>query len=311
MNRTLFLLGFILGTFVIPLGLYAQEEDKIEVEESAEVFLEEYSDEFQENFFEALKQKGIQNYDKAVNFLLKCKQIQPDNIVVDHELAKAYLADKQGLFAQQYAVEAVVAEPENLWYLETLMSVLKNLNSSIESVESSIPIDNPKLKENLALIYYKDRNYKQALKILEGIKKSSFTEELTLKINDSIEKRSKNTVSTSFTVTRSNESSPLDGYKARIKGLIFANNTLMLQQISEEALENYPSQPYFYYANGLALNKKSKYREAIEVLESGLDYLVNDISLANKMYQQLGDAYNGINNSVKANMYLRKIKPGF
>ena len=43
----------------IPLCATAQEE------ESAEFFLEEYTDEFQNLFFEALKHKGIQNYDRA------------------------------------------------------------------------------------------------------------------------------------------------------------------------------------------------------------------------------------------------------
>jgi len=46
-------------------------------------------------------------------------------------------------------------------------------------------------------------------------------------------------------------------------------------------------------------------------LEAALDYLVDDISLSNKIYTALVDAYNGLNNSVMANMYLRKIKPGF
>lgn len=44
-----------------PYQACAQEE------ESAEISLELYSDEFQEYFFEALKQKGIENYDKAIN----------------------------------------------------------------------------------------------------------------------------------------------------------------------------------------------------------------------------------------------------
>ena len=85
----------------------------------------------------------------------------------------------------------------------------------------------------------------------------------------------------------------------------------MLEKISSEALESFPSQPLLYYAQGRALNKKGKHREAIELLETGLDYLIGDISLGNKFYQELSDAYNSINNSVRANMYLRKIKPGF
>jgi len=76
-------------------------------------------------------------------------------------------------------------------------------------------------------------------------------------------------------------------------------------------LENYPSQPFFYYARGYALNKKKKHNEAIDVLEAALDYLLDDPSLANKIYQQLADAYTATNNTSKANMYLRKVKPGF
>ena len=103
----------------------------------------------------------------------------------------------------------------------------------------------------------------------------------------------------------------LHQYKTRIQGFLGTNDFLLLQQVSEEALESYPSQPFLYYAQGYALNKSSKHQEAIEMLETGLDYMVGDVSLANKFYQELSDAYNSLNNSVKANMYLRKIKPGF
>ena len=92
---------------------YAQEE-----QESAEVYLEEYTDEFQENFFEALKQKGIQNYDRAIDLFLKCKQLEPNNSVVDYELGKAYLLDKKYVQAQDYAIEALLSEPTDFWYLD-------------------------------------------------------------------------------------------------------------------------------------------------------------------------------------------------
>ena len=35
--------------------------------------LGDVSDGFQTAFFEAIKQKGIENYDKAINLLVKCK----------------------------------------------------------------------------------------------------------------------------------------------------------------------------------------------------------------------------------------------
>jgi len=59
------------------------------------------------------------------------------------------------------------------------------------------------------------------------------------------------------------------------------------------------------------LNKNNTHKEAIEVLEAGLDYLVNDVALANQFYTELAAAYTAASNTVKANMYLSKIKPGF
>ena len=82
-------------------------------------------------------------------------------------------------------------------------------------------------------------------------------------------------------------------------------------ELSAKALESYPSQPYFYYVQGYAFNKNTQNKEAVEVLESALDYLLDDISLNNKIYQELVDAYTLLNNTSKANMYLRKIKPGY
>ncbi|TMM58900.1 hypothetical protein FEE95_05570 [Maribacter algarum] len=296
-------------------SFYSQENvPEINIEESAEVFLEEYSDDFEEAFFEALKQKGIENYDRAINLFLECKRLDSENIVVDHELAKAYYENKKYNLARDYGVAALISEPENNWYLNTLVETLEKQGSSIEDLEMGIFTDNLKLQGNLALIYYKKEKYEDALVILKKLKKTTFLDDLAAKINDSIEKRDKNSQKTSFTATVTNTSegtASLNGYKGRIDGLIRTKNHMILKQVAAEAVESFPSQPYFYYAQGYAFNKTGKHRDAIEVLEASLDYLVGDISLANKIYTELSEAYNGINNSVKANMYLRKVKAGF
>lgn len=312
MKKFRFSISLLIGLIVIPSLSYAQEkEPEINVEESAEVFLEEYSDEFEEVFFEALKQKGIENYDRAINLLLECKSLDAENRVVDHELAKAYLLNKDYNLARENCIVALVSEPENVWYLHTLVEILEKQGSLIEDLDMSVLSDNLKLQENLALIYYKKEKYEGALAVLKKLKKTTFLDDLASKINDSIKKRDKNEKKTSFTVTNNSTLDPLENYKIRLAGFIKTNNHFMLEEVSEEALENYPSQPYFYYAQGYALNKTGKHRDAIEVLEASLDYLVGDISLANKIYTELAEAYNGIHNSVTANMYLRKVKPGF
>ncbi len=301
---------------LISLSLVSAQETNPEIREteSAEVSLEEYSDAFQEHFFEALKQKGIENYDKATNLLLECKRLDADNRVIDHELAKVYLKDKKYPLAEDHAITALNAEPENLWYLNTLVNIIQVQSGSFNSVLARIPYNNSKLKENLALVYYQNRNYVAAQNVLREVAKSAFSQELTLKVNDSIEKqRSKitNNAPSKNTDSGSNDDDPMKEYKNRITELMDANSTTLLQHVSAEALEAYPSQPFFYYANGFALNKNDNPKAAIPILEAALDYMLDDASLANKIYKELSDAYLATNNPEKANMYLSKIKSGF
>lgn len=303
-----------MGIYLIPNAVSSQEDNRIMVEESAEVFLDEYSDDFQVNFFEALKQKGIQNYDKAINALLKCKEMGPEKDVIAYELAKTYLLDKQYINAQQFAEEAVTIDPENYWYAHILAKVLIAQNSSIELIEDHIPWKNDVLKANMAKAYFKLGRYRLAKSILKDVKNVEGLDYLKSRINDSINSEPEKVVVKSFAaeVSPSGDVKSLMEYKGRLQGLISTQNSAtLILQISEEALENYPSQPYFYYANGYALNRTKKNRQAIESLETALDYLIGDISLGNKIYKELADAYNAINNTTKANMYLRKIKPGF
>ncbi|MGB5554370.1 MAG: hypothetical protein WBM83_06900 [Flavobacteriaceae bacterium] len=312
MNRISVSIVFFAWLSLVSLNTYAQEDPpEINLEPSAEVFLEDYSDEFEEQFFEALKQKGIENYDKAINLLLACKQLDADNSVVDHELAKAYYEDRQYVAAQDYAVEALSAEPANLWYLNTLVTVLENQESTIEGVASKIPMANTKLNENLALIYFKKGEYEAALALLKSIQSSSFTKELSSKINDSISNKEAQSDEVSFSETNEGLSDDFESYKVQLEDFIRTNNIASLGQLASEALESYPSQPFFYYAKGFAFHKEGKPKEAIELLETALDYLVDDLPLANKIYKELSDAYTAVNNTSKANMYLRKIKPGF
>jgi len=314
MKKNLFRLGIWLCLVLVAVPLYAQDEE-LDVEDSAEVFLEDYSDEFQENFFEALKQKGIENYDKAINLLLECKRLDPNSIVVDHELARAYLKDKQYVLAKQYSIRVLNAQPENEWYLQTLVEIAQKQGNTLLEIQTLDAFANDKLKENLTRIYFKQGKYKQAQEVLKDVKNIPFAQEYNRKISDSIQKlearKTNTTVQTTTVVVDNSNTNPLDQYKTRIVGCIKNDNTGLLDALSEEALERYPAQPYFYYARGYFFNKKTKHKEAIPVLESALDYLIDDVALANKIYTELGLAYKAIGNVAKANSYLGKVKPGF
>ncbi len=284
--------------------VYPQEE------ESAELYLEEYTDEFQERFFEALKQKGIENYDRAANLLLECKQIEPGISTIDHELAKVYLSQRDWVSALEYSIDALKSQPENYWYASTLAEALQQQGRTFTDLSTRIPFQNEILKQNLALIYYKRRNYKEALKILKTMGISSFTNNLTAKIKDSIDLASKKLAKNLREEESVEEDDPLEAYKNRFETLLAAKDYSGLESAAAEALEMFPSQPYFYLMMGRALALNNNKKEAVKVLETSLDFLLEDTALADEIYKELADVYKALGNATKANMYLSKIKNG-
>jgi len=306
MKRTFFLWIVLIVSAMAHNATYAQEE-----QESADVYLEEYTDEFQENFFEALKQKGIQNYDRAVDLFLKCKQLEPDNSVVNYELAKAYMLDKKYVQAQDYAIEALLSEPTDYWYLDNLLTILDKQGSPIETVKQRIPYENKKLQQNMAVSFFKMKKYEDAQTVLSGLEDSQLKSDLNRKINDSLEKGKQEQIAPIAQRKRENvDDDTLTQLKAEMERLIAASDFKKLLSESQEALDSYPLQPYFYYAYGIALISNGSPNKGIEVLESGLDYLLDDENLKNKIYKQLSEGYSKIGNTQKANEYLNKINSG-
>ena len=80
----------------------------------------------------------------------------------------------------------------------------------------------------------------------------------------------------------------------------------LVAQKATDLLETYPTQPQFYYYSGMANNQLQDFKKAKEILEMGLDYLVNDIPLEINFNIQLGEAYNGLGDFKKKEMYFSK-----
>ena len=106
-------------------------------------------------------------------------------------------------------------------------------------------------------------------------------------------------------------SNPADALKNSLEQQIRLEQFRILELNAKQAVEEYPLQPFFHYAYGLALFKNNKRQNAISSLETALDYLLDDIALANSIYKVLAEAYTETGNTFKANEYLRKVKPGF
>ena len=74
----------LIGIFVIPFIVISQED----VTSTEEIIVEQQDINFQTFFFEALQQKAIGNYDKAIFALDACYDLDNKNVAVLFELSK-------------------------------------------------------------------------------------------------------------------------------------------------------------------------------------------------------------------------------
>ena len=128
-------------------------------------------DEFQEYFFEALKQKGIENYDRAVDALQQCLNLDSKKPVIYFELGKNYNLLKNYGAAEDALKKAVSMQPDNEWFLDELYDVYyqqDDINNAIKTIKQLVKY-HPDYKEDLASLYVREERYKQALDILDEL----------------------------------------------------------------------------------------------------------------------------------------------
>lgn len=77
-------------------------------------------------------------------------------------------------------------------------------------------------------------------------------------------------------------------------------------QKAEEGIELYPAQAYFYYYLGLANNQLRQFNKAKESLETGLDFVIDDLGLEINFNLQLAEAYNGLGDFKKKDSFFAK-----
>jgi len=412
-----------------------------------EVTLEK--NDFEDSFFESLKQKGIENYDKAIIELEKCLKIQPNNPTIYFELGKNYFEEKEYKKAYESFEKATKIEPNNRWfwagmydvcyetkefekaipivlkliefrieYKEELVSLYMNtnqfdnalelineLNDQVGKIEmrniykaqiledpkyrSSERINlfdqikkNPKEESNyvaLIFLYNKENQEELAQEIAKKLeleipnsdwaKVSLF--KLYLKNNDGenavkamnfvlgslkIDQKIKHRMLNEFLLfikdkpqfdldlekavsyfdtdksvevakeigkfyhTKKNWAKAIRFYEIQLNKIPDELETalLLLECYTEKAdfnviekkadtfLQIYPTQPQFYYYLGLAFNQKGAFKKAKDLLESGLDFVIDNPQLELNFNIQLGEAYNGLGDLKKKEYYFSK-----
>ena len=407
-------------------------------------------DNFQDLYFESLKQKAIENYDKSISALEKCLKLEPNNENVYFLLGKNYLLQKDYKRAYDSFEKATQINPKNQWFWVGMYDVCyetKDYNQAVIIVEKLIEFKQ-EYKEDLVSLYMYSQQFDKALTLINELndkigkseKRDLYKAEILLdakfqgpeKTNllDQIQKNPKVEsnyldlillYSKSNQVEKANEIAKKleqeipnsdwaqvslfkfhinnnDGEKAvKAMDIVFASNkidnkikhrilneflifvknnpkfspdlekaidyfkndktvnvakelgkyyqnqkdwdnaikfyeldfknnseqdletTLLLYQCyteklqfdilskkAEKTVELFPSQPQIYYYAGLANNQLKNFKKAKDFLEMGLDYLVDDKALEINFNIQLGEAYSGLGDNSKKEMYFTK-----
>jgi tetratricopeptide (TPR) repeat protein len=71
-------------------------------------------------------------------------------------------------------------------------------------------------------------------------------------------------------------------------------------------IDTFPAEPQFYYYAGLANNQLQLFKKAKEILEMGLEYVVENVALEINFNIQLGEAFNGLGDNTKKEFYFSK-----
>lgn len=308
------LLGAIICSFPA-LG----QEDLVSTED---MLVEQQQINFQTFFFEALQQKAIGNYDKAVYALEACNNIEKNNIAVLFELSKNYDLLIKYTEAEYYVLKGLENDPMNLYMLRHLKEIKTKQNDytgAIKVQEKIISLQ-PEEEADLVILYIKSGEIESATKLLkklddlnklpEGLQalKESLLQESDGPIEEFSEpiivenpKRKVDLLEEEYSLNKD-----YNTLKMLLEEQWKTKQYLELLKHSEEGVSLFPAQPFLYLMNGRALNSLRKNNEALAVLEEGLDYIIEDDQLKSAFYQELSLSYKALGNNKMATEYYNR-----
>lgn len=275
--------------------LCAQEEG------NADVTTEVVEDTFQENFFEALKQKGIGNYDKALNHLAQCKSLDANEPAVDFEMGRIYLLNRDYMTAEDHLLRAVKAAPSNVWYLNETVHLYLEQNALQKAVAITEEYQGQGWEQQLILadLYIKKDEQEKALAIIEMVQNNygplaeaaAHRMKLSIMEKTPSEEEVQQEAEPAAIGGEGEQGSTPEYFRRELKDLAVQKRYDQVLLKSTDAVSNFPAQPEFYYYRALGLLHTGDPEQTIAVAEEGLAYLLDDKELEMSFFQIMKEAY--------------------
>tara|TARA_R110000751_G_scaffold83608_2_gene167713 strand:- start:1467 stop:2810 length:1344 start_codon:yes stop_codon:yes gene_type:complete len=133
--------------------------------------LEDVTDDFQEYFFEALKQKGIQNYERALVALDKCISLRPQEAILYFEKGKNEAMLGNIIEAENNYLKALQLKPNQRDIMVSLYDVYyarQDFEKAIDLVTQLVQFD-IRYKEDLARIYLRKGSFEKTISFIDEL----------------------------------------------------------------------------------------------------------------------------------------------
>jgi len=302
------IIGVLVATLMVMSFSYAQSS----------LSEEEYM-EFHEFFFTGLKEKGIGNYKKALHSFENAHEIDSLNRSTWFELSKVQALLLAYDDAEYFSILFLEQEPTNKFVLDHLANLYSKqyrYGDAIKIREKILEIS-PKQVDQLILLYMKNKQKADALRLIEVAEKNGYAtlRTVTLKkylLKSSLSKKKivkKKNVSAKNIHSLKEIVAKEGTYTSYLNLLRHEEKMQLYTQLLEDAsrgLELYPSQAQLYLSKGIALNKLEKFNLAVETCMIGLDFVIENRQMESKFYHQLAVSYGKLNQSSQAKKFAEK-----
>jgi tetratricopeptide (TPR) repeat protein len=271
--------------------------------------------EFQERFFEALKHRAIHNYQRALDNLERCQELDSANVAVYFEFAKNYHDLQHYLEAEYFIDKAIALKPGSIPMLNCEVSIYKNQQKFDRAIETQLKLVdiNPKYNEELIVLYIQNKQYDKAERRIAEMENQGILTRKIAELKQFIKNRRIPLGNQNKKVETIPPADDVDGLNKQFEEnanyqvllrllelLLSSRDYDELNEKSTAGLELYPAQPKVYFYKGTALNFLGKYNDAIDVLTIGIDFVINNNLLKASLYDELENAYKGLKEHKKA-----------
>jgi predicted Zn-dependent protease len=309
------------GFFLVCLAAGAQ----IDLASNEAMLVEQQNINFQTFFFEALQQKAIGNHEKAIYALEACNDIEKQNKAVLFELSKNYFLLFKYTEAEYYILSALENDPKNIHMLRHLKEIKTRQNdySGAISIQERIVDLHPEEESELVLLFIKSGEIDKATELLRKLDSSDKLPEGLAPLKESLlhegGEQTSPPVSDDIRLTEEPPQSRTELLKetyenkrdySSLKQLLDrelkTKEFLELLRDSKDGLDLFPAQPYVYLMHAKALNSLRKYGEAIDILEQGMEFLIEDDAMQAEFLEELSLSHKGLGDNKKASQYYQK-----